>query len=207
MRYEQSATFDEAAQVAEKKEVSMEEVPQPIAQPRVKAVQFSTEPELRKHPEVSSRMESAMEQMVNQMNQLSLHLLQPRISKNRNMEKDLSTIQCYKCREMGHYSRECPNLPALATRENAGPSTRRFSAEEKGKAQVHLIEPMSEGREKALTGLERSLKIPEDAIDVMAQSKRPAEGTSHPDASVKRFKEMARAPKEKKKNRRRRFGF
>jgi hypothetical protein len=29
----------------------------------------------------------------------------------------------------------------------------------------------------------------------------------HPDASVKRFKEMARAPKEKKKSRRRRFGF
>ncbi len=105
MRYEQSATFDEATEVAEKKEVSMEEVPRPIAQPMVKGVQFSTEPELQKHPEVSSRMESAMEQMINQMNQLSLHLLQRRISKNRNMERDLSTIQCYKCREMGHYSR------------------------------------------------------------------------------------------------------
>jgi hypothetical protein len=101
---------------------------------------------------------------------------------------------------MGHYSKECPNLPTLVTRENAGSSTRRFSTEKKGKAQVHLIEPMSEGREKALMGLERSLKIPKDAIDVMAQSKRPVEGTSHPDASVKRFKEMARAPKEKKKN-------
>ncbi len=134
MRYEQSATFDEAAQVVEKKEVSMEEVPRPTTQPMVKAVQFSTEPELRKHPEVSSRMESAMEQMINQMNQLSLHLLQPRISKNRNMERDLSTIQCCKCQEMGHYSRECPNLPALVTRENASPSTRRFSAEETGKA-------------------------------------------------------------------------
>jgi len=33
------------------------------------------------------------------------------------------------------------------------------------------------------------------------------ENTTHPDVSVKRFKEMARAPKEKKKNRRRRFGF
>jgi hypothetical protein len=41
---------------------------------------------------------------------------------------------------------------------------------------------MSEGREKALIGLEKSLKIPEDAIDVMAQTKRPVEGTSHPDA-------------------------
>jgi len=33
------------------------------------------------------------------------------------------------------------------------------------------------------------------------------EDTTHPDTSVKRFKEMARAPKEKKKNRRQRFGF
>jgi hypothetical protein len=100
---------------------------------------------------------------------------------------------------MGHYSRECPNLLALVTRENVGSSTQRFSAEEKGKAQVHLIEPMNEGRKKALMGLEKSLKIPEDVIDVMAQTKRQAEDTSHPDASIKRFKEMARAPKEKKK--------
>jgi hypothetical protein len=84
---------------------------------------------------------------------------------------------------MGHYSKECPNLPALATRENAGSSSRRFSAEEKGKAQVHLIEPMSEGHKKALMGLEKSLKNPEDAIDVMAQTKRPAEGTSHLDVT------------------------
>jgi hypothetical protein len=118
----------------------------------VKAVQFSTQLELRKHPEVSSRMESTMEQMINQMNQLSLHLLQPRTSKSKNVERDLSTIQCYRCREMGHYLRECPNLPALVTRENASPSTRRFSAKGKGKAQVHLIKPMSEGREKALMG-------------------------------------------------------
>ncbi len=115
------------------------------------------------------------------------------------MERDLSTVQCYKCREMGHYSRECPNSPALATRENASSSTRRFSAEEKGKAQVHLIEPISEGREKALMGLEKSLQFPEDAMDVMAQAKQPMEDTTHPDVSIKRFKEMARAPK---KNRR-----
>jgi hypothetical protein len=67
-------------------------------------------------------MELAMEQMINQMNQLSLHLLQLRISKSKNMERDLSTIQCYKCREMGHYPRECPNLLGLVTRENEGSS-------------------------------------------------------------------------------------
>jgi len=127
-------TFDEATEVVKKKEVNMEEVPRPTVQTMLKIVQFSTEPELRKHPEVSSRMELAMEQMINQMNQLSLHLLQPRTSRSRNVERDLSTIQCYKCREMGHYSKECPNLPALATRENAGSSIRRFFAKEKDKA-------------------------------------------------------------------------
>ncbi len=75
VRYEQAATFDEAVEVAEKKEVNMEEVPRPALQSMVKTVQFLTELELRKHLEVSSRMESAMEQMINQMNQLSLHLL------------------------------------------------------------------------------------------------------------------------------------
>jgi len=44
-------------------------------------------------------------------------------------------------------------------------------------------------------------------MDVMAQTKRSAEDTIHFDANVKRFKEMARAPKEKKKNRRWRFSF
>jgi hypothetical protein len=44
-------------------------------------------------------------------------------------------------------------------------------------------------------------------MDVMAQIKRPVEDTIHFDVSIKRFKEIAKAPKEKKKNRRRRFGF
>ncbi len=74
VRYEQATTFDGATEVTEK-EASMEEVPRPTVQTMVKTIQFSTEPEVRKHPEVSSRMESAMEQMINQMNQLSLHLL------------------------------------------------------------------------------------------------------------------------------------
>jgi len=103
VKSEQATTFDEVTEVAKKKEVSMEEVPRPTVQSMVKTVQFSTKPELRKHPEVSSCMESTMEQMINQMNQVSLHLLQPRISKSRNVERDLLTIQCYKCRKMGHY--------------------------------------------------------------------------------------------------------
>jgi hypothetical protein len=86
----------------------------------VKAFQFLIEPESRKHQEMSSYMESAMEQMINQMNQLSFHLLQPKTSMSRNMEKDLSIVQCYKCRGMGHYSRECPNLLTLSTKENVG---------------------------------------------------------------------------------------
>jgi len=204
VRYEQAATFDGAAEVAEKKEASMEEVPRPTMQTMVKTVQFSTEPKVRKHPEVSSRMESAMVQVINQMNQLSLHLLQPRTNKSRNVERDLLTVQCYKCRKMGHYSRKCPNSLALATRENASSSIQRFSVEKKGKAQVHLIEPISERREKALMGLEKSLQLPEDAMDVMAQAKRPMEDSTHPDINIKKFKEMVRAPKT---NRRRRFGF
>jgi len=52
-----------------------------------------------------------------------------------------------------------------------GPSVQRYSIEEKGKVQVHLIELMNEGQEKALMGLERSLKIPNDVMDVMAQTK------------------------------------
>ncbi len=173
--------FDEVTEVAEKKEVNMEEVPRPTVQSMVKTIQFSTEPELRKHLEVSSRMESAMEQMINQMNQLNLHLLQPRTSRskkhglprtNRSKKHGLPrTSRSKKCREMGHYSRECPNSLALATRENASSSTRRFSTEEKGKAQVHLIESINEGREKVLMGLEKSLQFPEDTMDVMAQTK------------------------------------
>ncbi len=72
---------------------------------------------------------------------------------------------------------------------------------------MHLIEPINEGREKALMGLEKSFQFPEDAMDVIAQTKRLAKDTTHPNTSVKRFKDMARAPKEKKKNRRRMFGF
>jgi len=48
-------------------------------------------------------------------------------------------------------------------------------------------------------GLERSLKIFKDVIDIMAQIKRMVEDTIHFDASVKRFKEMARTPKKKNK--------
>jgi len=72
---------------------------------------------------------------------------------------------------------------------------------------VYLIELINERQENVLMGLEKSFKILKDAMDVMAQTKRPVEDTTHPNASVKRFKEMAKAPKEKKNNQRRRFGF
>jgi hypothetical protein len=75
VKYKQAATFNEATEVAEKKEVNMEEVPRPTVQSMVKTIHFSTKPELQKHPEVRSHMESTMEQMINQMNQLSFHLL------------------------------------------------------------------------------------------------------------------------------------
>ncbi len=61
VRYEQVEMFDEVIEVAKNKEVSMEEVSQLIVQSMVKAIQFSIEPELRKHPEVSPHMELAME--------------------------------------------------------------------------------------------------------------------------------------------------
>jgi hypothetical protein len=48
--------------------------------------------------------------------------------------------------------------------------------------------------------LNKILKIPEDVIDVMAQTKQPTEDTTHLNARVKKFKEMVRASKEKKKN-------
>jgi hypothetical protein len=38
VKYEQSVTFDETTEVAEKKEVSMEGIPRPTAQSMVKAV-------------------------------------------------------------------------------------------------------------------------------------------------------------------------
>jgi hypothetical protein len=69
---------------------------------------------------------------------------------------------------MGHYSRGCPNLLTLPTRENVSSFIRRFSINEKGKTQVHLIESMSEGRKNALMGLGRSFKILKDVVDVMA---------------------------------------
>ncbi len=56
-------------------------------------------------------------------------------------------------------------------------------------------------------GLENSFKIFDDVIDVMAQIKWLAKDTTYHDANVKRFKEMAKAPKKKKNNKRWRFGF
>ncbi len=99
---------------------------------------------------------------------------------------------------MGHYWKECPNLPSLPTRENMVFSTWRFFVKKKDKIQVHLTEPMSERRKKTLMGLKKNIKIPKDVVDVMSQTKQSLEENTHLDINVKRFKEMARAPKEKK---------
>lgn len=66
---------------------------------------------------------------------------------------------------------------------------------------------MSEKQEKDLMGLEKSLKILEDVVDVMAHIKESVEDIGHHDVSVKRFKEMVKTPKEKKNSRRCRFRF
>jgi hypothetical protein len=58
---------------------------------------------------------------------------------------------------------------------------------------------MNERQNKTLMGLERSLKIIEDVIDVMAQTKQSVENTTHLNVNVKKFKEMARTPKNKNK--------
>ncbi len=101
---------------------------------------------------------------------------------------------------MGHYLRKCPKLPTLSTKENVCCSILRFSIEENEKAQVHLIEPMNERLEKALMGLEKSLKILEDVIDVMAKTKQLVEDTIHPDVNVKRLNVMAKTQKKNKMN-------
>ncbi len=59
----------------------------------------------------------------------------------------------------------------MSTQENMGFCTWRFYTKKKGKTLVHLIELMNEGQKNVLMGLERSLKIPEDVIDVMARIK------------------------------------
>jgi len=67
--------FDEATEVAKKKEENMEEILQPIVQSMLKAIHFFIEPKLQKHLEINFHMESAMEKMINEVNQLNFHLL------------------------------------------------------------------------------------------------------------------------------------
>jgi hypothetical protein len=79
-----------------------------------------------------------MEQMINQMNHFNLHLLQPRSSKNKNLEKDLSIVQCHKCQKMKHYSKEGPNLLALP-RKNVNFYSWNFFVKEKDKVQILIF--------------------------------------------------------------------
>ncbi len=96
---------------------------------------------------------------------------------------------------------------SLAHQKNMGSFTQRFSVKEKGKTQIHLIEPMCERWEKVLMGLQMNFKIPKDVIDVMAQIKWLVEDTIHHNTNITRFQEMAKTPKEMKKHWRWRFGF
>ncbi len=54
---------------------------------------------------------------------------------------------------------------------------------------------------------ELGLKTPKDLVNVMAQTNQSMEDIIHFNTSVKKFKEMARGPKEKKKNQKQRFEF
>ncbi len=72
----------------------------PTIQSMVKINHLFTKPKSWNHLEVNFHMELTMEHMINLMNQLILHLLQLKVSKNINLKKDVSTIQCYKCQEI-----------------------------------------------------------------------------------------------------------
>ncbi len=58
---------------------------------------------------------------------------------------------------------------------------------------------MNERQKKVFMGLHKSLKIWEDVVDVMAQTRWLLEDTTHPNTNIKRFKEMVKAMKRKKK--------
>jgi hypothetical protein len=79
---------------------------------------------------------------------------------------------------MGHYSKKCPNLSTLLIKKNVNSFTQRFSTNEEGKIQIHLIESMNERWKKVLMGSEKNLKILKDVVDVMAQIKRLVENTT-----------------------------
>jgi hypothetical protein len=79
-------------------------------------------------------------------------------------------------------------------------STQKFFVDEKIKTQVHLIKPMNERWEIFLMSFERNFKTTKDVINVMAQTKWLMEDITYPHTIVKRFKEMVRAPREKKKS-------
>ena len=99
-----------------------------------------------------------MESLVNQMNQLTFPLLQPR-RENRNYEHDLSKVQCFTCIDYGCYSQDCTKTIS----PGGTPSSKGYT---KGRAHVNLIEVQSDVREKAITKYKGSLQ---EKVDVMAQ--------------------------------------
>lgn len=198
VKYEGVDTLEDVIRNAEKKEASLEFTPmtspQNIAKTNITLVGTSSSTIPIQTPNTHSRMAVAMEQLVSQMTQLSVHLLQPRAA--RNIERDSNKVQCYSCKWMGHISRDCPDCDA-----KEGPSSRRVTfVDDKGKCRINLVEVQDETWKKTIAHFEQSLH---DEVDVMAAKRMQKESQPH---NVKRMKEMARE-KGLKKSRHRRLGF
>ena len=194
VKYEGVDTLEDVICIAEKKEASLESTP--IIPPKgatdihPTSLRASSSTNTLHPSNTPSRMEVAMEQLVSQMTQFSVHLLQPRTF--RNSEWDSNKVQCYSYKEMGH----CPNHETIE-----GPSSRRVTfADDKGKGRVNLVEIQDETREKAIANFEQSLR---KEVDVMTAKRMQEESQPR---SVKRMKEMTR-DKGSKKSRRRRLDF
>ena len=198
VKYEGVDILEDVICIAEKKEASLESTPiippKGVTDIHPTSLRASSSTNTLHPSNTPSRMEVAMEQLVSQMTQLSIHLLQPRTF--RNSEWDSNKVQCYSCKEMGHISRDCPNHEAME-----GPSSRRVTfADDKGKGRVNLVEIQDETREKTIANFEQSLR---KEVDVMAAKRMQEESQPR---SVKRMKEMTRN-KGSKKSRRRRLDF
>lgn len=100
VKYEGVDTLEDVIRIAEKKEASLESTPiiqtkdaTDIHPTSLRALSSTS----TLHPSnAPSRLEAAMEQLVSQMTQLSVHLLQPQTF--RNTERNSNKVQCYACK-------------------------------------------------------------------------------------------------------------